>query len=111
MDSNIAEILMRILTSLFYIVPTLFFIGIAIYYLMKVGSKTEGMLMLIGNILILLVSISFNFMFLYIESWGIQMYSIINTIVNGIGFIGSTLFAIGVFMIVRKVIRNNSVAS
>ncbi|MBQ4821756.1 hypothetical protein [Aquimarina sp. MMG016] len=108
MESSFTEILTRTLTALLYIIPTLFFIGIAIYYLMKVGSKIEGVLILIGNVIILLVSISFNFMYLYIDSWGIQIYSIINMVVNGIGFIGSILFAIGFFMVVRKLIRSNS---
>ncbi len=104
-ESNFSEILLRITGALFYSVPILIFILIAIYYITKAGMKTEGILILIGNILILLVSISHHFLYTFIESWGYELYSYISMGINAISFIGSILFIIGFLMIIQQNIK------
>jgi glucan phosphoethanolaminetransferase (alkaline phosphatase superfamily) len=105
-NSNLSEIILRVTSALFYIVPILVFIILAIYYINKNGSTKEGLLVLIGNILILIVAIIHRFLYTFIDSWGFDVYAIINTGVNAISFIGSILFLIGFYMMIQKIIKN-----
>lgn len=105
MSSNFSEILLRITGSFFYILPILLFIILAIYYMSKTQSSKEGTLILIGNILILMVAIVHQFLYLFIDNLGFDLYSIINVAINGISFVGSILFLIGVYMMIQKVIK------
>lgn len=107
-ESNFSEILLRITGAFFYIVPTIFFIILAIYYTSKVGSTKEGTLILIGNILILIVTILHQFMYLFIGQWGIDLYSIISIGVNAISFIGFMLFLIGFYIMIQKIIKSKA---
>ena len=105
MTSNFSEILLRVLGSLFYILPILLFIILAIYYMGKTQSSKEGTLILIGNILILIVAILHQFLYLFIDDFGFDLYTIINIGINTISFIGSVLFLIGVYIMVQKIIK------
>lgn len=105
MTSNFPEILLRVLGTLFYILPILLFIILAIYYMGKTQSSKEGTLILIGNILILIVAILHQFLYLFIDDLGIDLYTIINVGINTISFIGSVLFLIGVYIMVQKIIK------
>ncbi|GGX14993.1 hypothetical protein [Aquimarina muelleri] len=105
MTSNFSEILLRITGSLFYILPILIFIILAIYYMSKTQSSKEGALILIGNILILIVAILHQFLYLFIDDFGFDLYAIINVGVNAISFVGSVLFLIGLYMMIQKIIN------
>lgn len=104
-ESNFSEILLRVTGALFYIFPIILFIILAIYYNSKVGSTKEGVLILVGNILILIVAIIHQFLFTFVDSWGFDVYAIINAGVNAISFIGSILFLIGLYMMIQKLIK------
>jgi len=108
--NNMGMIIMQILRILFFSIPTLLFIGMAIYYLNKMKSNTEGMLILIGNILILLSSIANTLLFsLYMdEASKFITYSLIVSGINILAFIGSALFVIGVFILIKKMIKTKS---
>ncbi|EZH74003.1 hypothetical protein ATO12_14085 [Aquimarina atlantica] len=105
-SSNVSEIILRVTGALFYILPILVFIILTIYYMSKKGTTKEGILILIGNILILIVAILHQFLYMFIDSWGFDIYSIINTGVNTISFIGSILFLIGFYIMIQKIIKN-----
>ncbi|WP_103070517.1 hypothetical protein [Aquimarina sediminis] len=107
-SSNFTEILLRITGALFYILPIILFIILTIYYMSKVGSTKDAVLILIGNILILLVAIVHQFLYVFIDSWGYETYAIINSGVNFVSFIGSILFLIGLAMTFQKIIKNKT---
>ncbi|TSE10862.1 MULTISPECIES: hypothetical protein [Aquimarina] len=104
-ESNFSEILLRFTGAIFYIFPIILFIILAIYYNSKVGSTKEGVLILVGNILILIVAILHQFLYTFVDLWGFDIYAIINAGVNGISFIGSILFLIGLYMMIQKLIK------
>ncbi|MEW7291575.1 hypothetical protein [Aquimarina sp. 2304DJ70-9] len=108
MESNFTDILLRVTGILFYIVPILFFIILAIYYLSKADAKTPGILILIGNILILLVAIANQFLYLFIQEWGMDLFSLVSVVVNAISFVGYVLFLIGFFMIIQKTLKKQN---
>ncbi len=105
MGFDFSEILLRVSGALFYILPIILFIILAIYYNSKIGSTKEGILILVGNILILIVAILHQFLYTLVESWGFELYAIINFGVNAISFIGSILFLIGLFLMMKKLIK------
>ncbi|WP_103864859.1 hypothetical protein [Aquimarina sp. I32.4] len=107
-DTDFSEILLRITGIIFYIIPIIVFIILAIYYISKVGSTKEGILILIGNILLFIVAIIHQFLFMLVDSWGFNLYSIINSGVNFIAFIGSILFIIGFYLLIKKAIKGNN---
>ncbi len=110
MESNFTDMLLRVIGILFYAVPVLFFIILAIYYISKADAKIPGILILIGNILILLVVITNQFLYLYIEDWGIDLFSLVSVVVNAISFVGYVLFLIGFFMIIQKLLKKQNIS-
>ncbi len=107
-SSNFPEILSRIAGTLFYILPIFLFVILAIYYVSNVGTKLEGVFVLVGNILILLVAISHQFLYLFIDSWGFELFSFINIGVNAISFVGYLLFLIGFLKIIQQNIKKTT---
>ncbi|WP_035095769.1 hypothetical protein [Aquimarina megaterium] len=105
-SSNVSEIIHRIIGGLFYILPILLFIILTIYYISKKGTTKEGVLILIGNILILVVAVLHQFIYRFVDSWGFDAYLIINSGINTISFIGSILFIIGFYIMIQKIIKN-----
>ncbi|WP_152538590.1 hypothetical protein [Aquimarina macrocephali] len=105
-NSNLSEIIHRFIGGLFYMLPILVFIILTIYYMSKKGATKEGVLILIGNILILIVAILHQFIYKFVDSWGFDIYLIINSGINTISFIGSILFIIGFYMMIQKIIKN-----
>ncbi len=99
---NLPELLSRIVGIISYVLPIFLFIVLSIYYISKAGLKTEGLFILIGNILIFIVAITHQFLYIYIDSWGFRLYTIINIGVNAISFIGSLLFLIGFFLLIKR---------
>lgn len=111
MESDVAPVIIQLLTGLFYAIPTIIFIVISIYYLMKIGSKTEGVLILIGNIILFLSIVVNQILFIQLsvyQSWDSYYYSYISTALSILSFIGSILFVIGVFLLMKKVIKTKS---
>ncbi|AXT53635.1 hypothetical protein D1818_23445 [Aquimarina sp. BL5] len=111
MESDVAPVIIQLLTGLFYAIPTIIFIVISIYYLMKIGSKTDGVLILIGNIILFLSIVVNQILFIQLsvyQSWDGYYYSYISTALSILSFIGSILFVIGVFLLMKKVIKTKS---
>ncbi|WP_299222324.1 hypothetical protein [uncultured Aquimarina sp.] len=108
--NNGGMIIIQVLRLLFFCIPTLLFIGIAIYYLNKMKSKTEGILILIGNIIILLSIIVNTLLFVMFmdETWEHMTYSYILSGINILSFIGSMLFVAGTFLLIKRVIKTKS---
>ncbi|WP_062059032.1 hypothetical protein [Aquimarina longa] len=107
--NHFLENLSYLLGTLFYILPILAFIVLSIYYINKVGNTKEGTFILVGNILILVVAIIHQFLFRFIDNLGVDIYTFINLICNLVAFIGSILFVIGFFMIIKKNIKNDTI--
>ncbi len=113
MEINTSQILIQLLLALAYAIPTIFFIVISIYYLLKMGSRTDGILILAGNIVILLSIILSRILFIqfaFYEKWQGEMYSYVSSAINVISFMGSLAFAIGVFLLMKKIIKTKTVA-
>ncbi len=102
---DMLDILMRISGILFFTLPIIFFVILAVYYINKVGKTREGMMVLIGNILIFIVAVIHQFLYLLIDALGYEIFSFINITINFISFIGSVLFLIGFYFIIKKVIN------
>jgi len=114
MDSNTYQIFIQLLMGLLYAIPSLIFIGISIYYISKMGTLIDGILILIGNIIILL-SIAIGkilwIQFVFFQTWQRDLYSYISTAISIFSVLGSILFAIGVFLLVKRVIRSKTQVS
>ncbi|MDH7444104.1 hypothetical protein [Aquimarina sp. 2201CG14-23] len=111
MESNISQVLIQLLTGLFYALPTIAFIVISIYYLLKTGTKTDGILILIGNIIIFLSIVLGRILFIQLavyQKWEGETYSYLSTGISALSFIGSILFVVGTFLLIRKVIKTKS---
>ncbi|WP_109300195.1 hypothetical protein [Aquimarina sp. AU474] len=106
---DLSQIIIQLLMALLYAIPTLLFIIISAYYIMNKGAKTDGLLILIGNIIIILSTIIGKILFIqfvYYQKWESTMYSYIVTAVNIFSFIGAMLFVVGLFLLIRKVVKN-----
>ncbi|MCK8520785.1 hypothetical protein M0D21_04375 [Aquimarina sp. D1M17] len=106
-----SQIIIQLLMGLVFAIPTLFFIGIGLFYISKVGTKTDGLLFLIGNIVILL-SIIINkilfVQFIVYQNMEATTYSYVLYATNILSFIGSILFAIGLYLLVKKAVKLNN---
>ncbi len=80
-----------------------FIVLITIYYIVKSGSKLDGILMLTGSCLSLLCSI-----FIQVGAllWEAETYAFSMYIISGISTLGSVLFVIGFFLLIRKFLKN-----
>ncbi|MFD2565634.1 MULTISPECIES: hypothetical protein [Aquimarina] len=113
MEPNTPQIIVQLLLALAYAIPTIFFIVISIYYLVKMGSQTDGILILVGNVIIFLSIIVGRVLFIqlaFYEKWQGEMYSYISGAVNILSFLGASAFAVGVFLLMKKVIKTNTLA-
>ncbi|WP_298547983.1 hypothetical protein [uncultured Aquimarina sp.] len=113
METDISQVLIQSLTGLFYVLPTIVFIIISGYYLMKMGSKTDGILILIGNIIIFLSTVVGQILFIQLsfgQTWDVDAYSYISTALGILSFIGSILFVVGIFLLMKRVIKTKSLA-
>ncbi|SEM23546.1 hypothetical protein SAMN04487910_4506 [Aquimarina amphilecti] len=111
MEADITQIIIQLLMGLAYAIPTLFFIVISIYYLLKMGSQIDGILILIGNVIIFLCIVIGRILFIqfaFYQQWEGNMYSYITTAISIVSVIGSILFAIGIFLLMKKVIKTKS---
>ena len=114
MQSDIYQVIVQSAMSLLYTLPVLAFIILAIYYISKVGSTTDGYLILIGNIIIFIASLITALSFLQItifRNWEIKTYTTITAAMQVLSFIGKILFVIGVFLLLKKVIKNKKIVT
>jgi len=108
MESDVSQILIQLMTGLLYSIPTIIFIIISVYYLIKMGPKTDGIFILIGNIIILLSIIAHQVLFLNVQNITTELFSWISAAINIFSFLGSTLFVIGIFLLIKRVIKTKS---
>ncbi len=111
MEPDYTQVLYSILVGLFSSLFSIFTIIICIYYIVKMGSKIEGTLMIIASSISLLCSIATQIGVLYIKTWGTNDYLHFTYIIQGFAFLGSLLFIIGFFILIRKVIHYKSLIS
>ncbi|WP_299189481.1 hypothetical protein [uncultured Aquimarina sp.] len=114
MDIDTPQIIIQLLMGLVYAIPTIFFIAISIYYLSKMKSQIEGILILIGNVIIFLCIIIGRILFIqfaFYQKWEGTIYSYITTAISIVSVVGSILFAVGIFLLMKKVIRTKSLTS
>ncbi|WP_103070516.1 hypothetical protein [Aquimarina sediminis] len=106
MVPSITEIITHIFFGLAASIPQVFIVVICLYYIFKKGSKIEGVLLVSGSILSLLCALSTQIGVLFSQVWGADSYLTYTYVFYGISFIGSVLFVIGFFILVRKTIKH-----
>ena len=97
-------ILIGVITSFF----SIFTIIICIYYTVKVGWKTEGVLLITGSSISILCAIATQIGVLYSSTWSADGYLQFTYSIQGISFVGSLLFTIGFLQLILKIIRYTS---
>ncbi|MGY3794283.1 hypothetical protein [uncultured Aquimarina sp.] len=110
-DSNTTQVMIQLLMGLVYAIPSLLFIIISIYYLLKMGSQIDGTLILIGNVIIFLSVIIGQIAFVqfaFYQKWEHTSYSYISTGISIFSFIGRVLFAVGIFLLIKKMIKQKN---
>lgn len=111
MDADISQIIIQLLMGFLYGLPTLAFIIICLYYLKKVGSVIDGILLLIGNSIIFITIILGQIAMIYFvhyRTWEANTYTYITIGNNVLSFIGSILCVVGLFLLVKRVIKNST---
>ncbi len=104
-NSGFFEILSMIFVGLISSIPYIFTLIISIYYRKKTGSKKDSTLLILGNIILILCSISQTISTIFIRSWGTEIYTYFIYSINGISFLASILFTIGFLLLVRKMVK------
>jgi len=102
------ESLITIIQWVLFSVPQIIVVIACSMYVSK-KSETDAVLMLIGSIIVVLVQ-GFQFIIPALSTSDILNYTEITTvytIINILGYIGSTLFAIGLVLLIRKIIKPN----
>ncbi len=105
MEPSIKEILLHIFLGFLTSPAQLIILLICIYYLIKSKGTTDSILLLVGSSITLLDYIFIQVGVLYAKNWGSDSYITYSLIVQSISKVGSLLFAIGLFNIVRKVLK------
>ncbi len=112
MESDIIKVVTNIFISFLTSLPQIIIVILCLYYLYKVTSKTEGILLAAGSIISLLCSVSIFMASSYISHFEqINSYETLVYISHGLSFFGSILFTIGFFLLIRKTIKNKSLLS
>ncbi|WP_024771167.1 hypothetical protein [Aquimarina macrocephali] len=106
MGQDITEIIKHIFLGILTSIPQLVIVILCIYYITKIGSKTEAILLTTGSIISLLCGISNVVGATYISTLGVDSYVIFIYIIQGFSFLGSILFVIGFFILIRKIIKS-----
>ncbi len=104
-----SQIIIQLLIALLYAIPTVLLILIILYYIIKKGAKIDGILMLIGNIIVLIATIISKILFIQLvhyQKWEATSYSYMIAVINIISFIGSLAFVIGLLLLIRKIVKN-----
>lgn len=106
MENSLSQIIIFALAGIMHALPAISILFIAFYYKSKKGNTTEGSLFIIGSILIIISAIVTQISMITVAS-GIlsaERYSTILLIFNSFTFIGGILTAIGLYLIIKKVI-------
>ncbi|MDJ1494695.1 hypothetical protein QNI19_17285 [Cytophagaceae bacterium DM2B3-1] len=93
--------------SFFNVLPTLFQIGICIYYYSK-NRSTDGILLIIGSGIHLLTSFMYVAIPFIMQSNNLPVSNVssIYQIVGGFNFIGTIAFLAGLFMLIQKMVAH-----
>ncbi|EZH74004.1 hypothetical protein ATO12_14090 [Aquimarina atlantica] len=105
MELSITEILKYFFLGIITSIPQLVIAILCIYYIIKVGSKTDGILLTTGSIISLLCGISNTVGTTYISTLGADTYLTYIYVIQGFSFLGSILFVIGFFLLIKKTIK------
>lgn len=106
MGQDITEIIKHIFLGILTSIPQLVIVILCIYYIVKIGSKTEAILLTTGSMISLLCGVSNVVGATYISTLGVDSYVIFIYIIQGFSFFGSILFVIGFFLLIKKTIKN-----
>jgi len=105
METNVLEIIYYIFLGLITSLGQVLLVGICLYYLIKKGAKADATLLLIGSSIMLLCGILSTVGALFARVWGTESYVTYTYSIQGISMLGSLLFVIGFFILIRKVIK------
>jgi hypothetical protein len=105
MEQDITEIIKHIFLGIITSIPQLVIAILCIYYILRVGLKTEGILLTTGSIISLLCGISNIVGATYISTLGVDSYVTFIYFIQGFSFLGSVLFVIGFFLLIKKAIK------
>lgn len=109
MESSILEIVKYIFLGLLTSIPQLIIVILCVYYIFKTGSKTEGILLTIGSITSLLCDVSNVVGAMSVNTLRADSYVTFTYIVQGFSFLGSVIFVIGFFLLIKKTIKYISI--
>ncbi len=106
------EYFSQILNAISAILPQMVVVGICLYYLLKKFS-IDGVLLSLGAFFSLLITIFYVVVLPYLFESEImdissESYTIFLAIVNVISFFASVLFAVGLVLLVNKVLKAKS---
>ncbi len=105
MEPSITEIFYYVFLGLLTSPAQLIIILICLYYLIKSKATADSVLLMIGSFIILLSTILTQVGVLYAKTWGSNSYLSYSFVIQGISIVGSLLFAVGLFLLIRKVIK------
>ncbi len=108
MEPTITKILFQIFLGLITSLGQVCILAICIYYILKAGSKSDGALLCTGSVIWLFCSVSQSVGTLYISIWGTTGFQLFTYIIQGCSMLGSLLFVLGFFILIRKVIQNKN---
>lgn len=104
MEPSLAEIIYYIFLGLLTSMGQVFIFVICLYYIFKIGTKADSILLLLGSIIWVLCGVSALIGTLYAKVWGSELYLTFTYILQGFSFVGSLLFVIGFFLLIRRVL-------
>lgn len=92
--------------KLLYLIPHILIL-VAVIQLLSKLSAPEGYLLLIGSITSILSMLFYTFGIQFVQDAGIQIYKItgITTVISGLGHL---CFAIGLFLLIQRVVKLKS---
>ena len=105
MEPTLLEILYYIFLGLITSGGQVLIFILSIYYWAKTGSKVDSILLVVGSSISLITLILIQIGVLYASVWGKEVYLQFTYLTQGISFIGSLLFVIGFFLLIRKIIK------
>ncbi|GAA4272122.1 hypothetical protein U6A24_11495 [Aquimarina gracilis] len=102
MEPSFTEIIYYIFFGLLTSLGQVFILAICLYYTFKIGTKPDSILLLLGSVIWLLCSITTRVGVLYAKVWGSELYLTFTYVLQGFLFLGSLLFVIGFFLLIRR---------
>ncbi|MBW1297354.1 hypothetical protein [Aquimarina litoralis] len=108
MELGNSQVLIQAILGLLYAIPTLLFVIISIYYIRKTGPEIDATLILVGNVIIFLCIVVGKILwiqFVFYRKWPGEAYSYMTAAISVLSVLGSLFFAVGTFLLVKKVIK------